>query len=113
MIVASLNDYWKLLKLDLLFAPDAAKEPDMLPISPSEAEIESEDVVDPSTDVPTEATGATEVDAKSEGTALNHRNAIPLRLSIQFNSYHPKFRFSQTNHSCVFHETHHSNSVQL
>lgn len=39
MIVASLNDYWKLLKLDLLFAPDPVKEPNLLRISDSESEL--------------------------------------------------------------------------
>jgi len=31
--VASLNDYWKQLKLDLLFAPDSSKNRELLSIS--------------------------------------------------------------------------------
>lgn len=41
VIVASLNDYWKQLKLDLLFAPDTSKEEPLLRIS-SEPQNESE-----------------------------------------------------------------------
>lgn len=65
MIVASLNDYWKQLKLDLLFAPDTTKQPELLRIS-SEPQYDNEDT-EPIAIVESGSDTNPETEAKSEG----------------------------------------------
>lgn len=63
--MASLNDYWKQLKLDLLFAPDTSKEQNLLRIS-SEAESKSE-ALESVTQTEEERKSTLRADPSSEG----------------------------------------------
>lgn len=79
--MASLNDYWKQLKLDLLFAPDTSKEEPLLRIS-SEPQNESEALE--SFSQRDEKKSVRVADASSEGFSL-------------YNLFFFKFNFEITN----------------
>lgn len=84
--MASLNDYWTQLKLDLLFAPDPSKNRDQLSISGGVEQSEQSEQNEPEKPAETEESTVQEIKAEEKPesmwkihTALFSRDIILLR----------------------------------
>lgn len=70
VIVASLNDYWTQLKLDLLFAPDPSKSRDLLSISGAVEQEDPNEQNEPEKPMETEGSTVQEIEKEDKPESM-------------------------------------------